>query len=366
MTSFRLPAFLTLALLASCQKAPPATRTLSDPVRAAPGQLRVLVYHDMEGLAGQSDPSTFRFNHPEAYRLGQELLAADLNAVIDGLFAGGATAVHVVDAHGSGNPEPDVRRELLDPRAQQVFRTQPFQQYVDLVEPDRYEAVVAVGMHAKTGSRGFASHTYTLGMDILLNGESITESELVAFSWGRVGVPMIMVTGDDRLQADLATMPWLSYVVTKRALAADSADPRPVPEVHAEMRAAAERALRARDSARVMTVVTPVRAALRVVPPADLSLLDKVPGLDYRDQQVEFTAPDLATAYDGIVALIGVARQAYSRLLIETVRRQPEGERVMLEYSDVLFRRWMDVESGRWTPIPPAPPPADRRYHGAN
>jgi hypothetical protein len=29
-----------------------------------------------------------------------------MNAVIDGLFAGGATQVEVVDGHGSGNPDP--------------------------------------------------------------------------------------------------------------------------------------------------------------------------------------------------------------------------------------------------------------------
>jgi hypothetical protein len=85
------------------------------PTTGAP--VRVLLYHDMEGLAGQDDWRTFLFSHPEKYPDGQKLLAADLNAVIDGLFAGGATQVDVVDAHGSGNPDPDVRRELLDPRA---------------------------------------------------------------------------------------------------------------------------------------------------------------------------------------------------------------------------------------------------------
>jgi len=91
---------------------------------AAP--IRILVYHDMEGLAGQDDWRTFLFSHPEKYPEGQKMLAADLNAVIDGLFTGGATQVDVVDAHGSGNPDPDVRRDLLDPRAKQVFRDKPF------------------------------------------------------------------------------------------------------------------------------------------------------------------------------------------------------------------------------------------------
>src|SRR5262245_4756658 len=127
--------------------------TLTPPgARPANAPIRVLVYHDMEGLAGQDDWRSYLFSHPEKYPDGQKLLAADLNAVIDGLFAGGATQVDVVDAHGSGNPDPDVRRELLDPRAKQVFRDKPFDPYVDITEPDTYDAVVAVAMHAKTGS----------------------------------------------------------------------------------------------------------------------------------------------------------------------------------------------------------------------
>src|SRR3954468_22106464 len=110
--------------------------------------IRVLVYHDMEGLAGQDDWRTFLFSHPERYPEGQKMLAADLNAVIEGLFAGGATQVDVVDAHGSGNPEPDVRRDLLDPRAKQVFRDKAFDPYVGITEANTYDAIVAVAMHA--------------------------------------------------------------------------------------------------------------------------------------------------------------------------------------------------------------------------
>jgi D-amino peptidase len=344
-----------------------AAAYLESPQASAP--VRVLVYHDMEGLAGQDNPATFRFNHQERYPEGREYLVADLNAVIAGLFDGGATQVDVVDAHGSGNPEPDVMTPKLDPRAKQVFRDKPFRQYVDLVAPNVYDAVVAVGMHAKTGSRGFASHTYTLGIEFLINGKTITESELVGYSWGRVGVPVIMVTGDDRLQKDLATMPWLQYVVTKQATAADSARLRPVADVHAEMRAGAKTALANRGQAKAMKLTGPLRAALRAVPPASLELMDGVPGVSYRDNTVDFTAKDFGAAYDGLVALVGVASQSYARLYPETLRGalgQAPGDSIVKAYSDRLFQRWMDVESGRWQPRPPAASASGRRYHGAN
>jgi hypothetical protein len=76
----------------------------------------------MEGLAGQDDFRTFNYSHPEYYSKGQEYLAADINAVVDGLFAGGATRVEIIDAHGSGNPSPDLVPAKLDKRATQFTR----------------------------------------------------------------------------------------------------------------------------------------------------------------------------------------------------------------------------------------------------
>lgn len=327
-------------------------RTITRHKPGAP--IRILVYHDMEGLAGQDDWRTFLFSHPERYPEGQKMLAADLNAVIDGLFTGGATQVDVVDAHGSGNPEPDVRRDLLDPRAKQVFRDKAFDPYVDLTAPNVYDAVVAVAMHAKTGSRGFASHTITLGMDMLVNGKSITESEIVGYSWGRVGVPIIFVSGDDRLQEDLKVLPWIEYVVTKKATSASTVELRPVDQVHAEMREKAARAVRNIGKAQVMTLATPMRAGLHAAPPATLAFMQGIPGIDYANETVTFTAPDFRAAYDGVIALVGAATAGYSRVLTETVSKHPDGKNILANYRDSLFMRWMDAESGRWQP-PAAP-----------
>lgn len=335
---------------------------------AAPGRERprVLVYHDMEGMSGEDDWRMFSFGHPEQYAKGRQLLVADVNAVIDGLFAGGASAVHVVDAHGSGNPEPDIPAGALDPRARQVFRDRPFRQYVDLVEPSAYDAVVAVAMHAKTGSRGFASHTYTLGIELLVNDRPITETELIGYSWGRVGVPVIFASGDDKLAADLSTMPWIEFVTVKRATSASTVEVRPVEEARADLRAGARRAIEKfrAGQTRVMTLQAPVRAAVRVVPPASLAVLRGVPGVTYTSDRVDFTAPDFGAAYDGMIALVGVATTAYPRILQELASRSAEGRTLAAAYRDSLFMRWLDFESGRWMPQPPTTPPAGR-YHGA-
>jgi D-amino peptidase len=341
-----------------------AQTTVPAPGREHP---RILLYHDMEGMAGEDDWRMFVFAHPEQYAKGRELLVADVNAVIDGLFAGGASAVDVVDAHGSGNPEPDIPSAALDRRARQILRDRPFRQYVDLVEPNVYDAVVCVAMHSKSGSRGFAAHTYTLGIELLIDDRPITETELIGYSWGRVGVPVIFGSGDDRLAADLATMPWIEFATVKRATSASTVTLRPLDEARADLRTKARRAVERfrAGEARVMTPGSPVRAAVRVRPPASLAVLRGVPGVNYADERVDFTAPDFGSAYDGMIALVGVATAAYPRVLQETLARAPDGRAALAAYSDSLFMRWMDYESGRWKPTPPPTPSAGRRYHGA-
>ena len=375
-----LAAIVALQLAAACGgPEPPAAQrtgagggTAQEPwagedarVETADG-LRVLVLHDMEGLSGQTDWRTFDFQHTELYARGQEMLAGDLNAVIDGLFAGGATEVQVVDGHGSGNPNPDVRADLLDARATQLLRADSFDTYFDVPESERYDAVAVVGMHARTGSGGFASHTFTLGIELQINGRPITETELVALSWGRYGVPVIFASGDDRLAADLATMPWIEFVTVKTATSASTAEPRPVAEARADLREAARRAVANLDDVKVMRVAEPLGATIRAVPPASLRRLAGVPGIrfDPETNSVTFQAATLREAYDGLEALVRVATTEYPSVLREVLRARGLDDELSAAYNDALMMRWLDVESGRWSPPSAPPAAAGRRYHG--
>jgi D-amino peptidase len=368
----RFRALFVLSTVAACSAPAPQTATLP----GAPWTLeavtpdtsdgiRILVLHDMEGLSGQSDPSTFFHGWPR-YAEGQELLVGDLNAVIEGLYAGGATEVEVVDGHGSGNPEPDVRRDLLDPRATQVLRDSSFDAYFDLPALASYDAVAVVGMHAKTGSAGFASHTITLGIGLVLNGQTITETELVGVSWGRVGTPVIFGSGDDRLANDLQTMPWIEFVTVKTAVGADSAVPRPVDEARAELTAKARLAvenLRA-GRAQVMRTAGPMRIGVQAVPPANLEALEHFPGVAWEDSTATVTVDSLRQAYDVAMTMVGIAGAARWTVIGAVLSEQPNAAAIRSEGRERLQRIWFDYESGRWTPPSRPPAASGARYHG--
>ena len=99
----------------------PAPRHVFERTANHDNVLKILLYYDMEGLAGQKILTSIDFPRPEYFE-AREMLTNDVNAVIDGLCEGGADSIYVVDAHGSFNPEPDVILDKMDPRAKMLFK----------------------------------------------------------------------------------------------------------------------------------------------------------------------------------------------------------------------------------------------------
>jgi len=363
-------ALIGIICLISCasDKAPEmmSPKVLLDPVPNADGVINILLYYDMEGISGQKNIKSIDFGNEE-YVQAREWLTNDVNAVIDGLIAGGADSVEVVDAHGSFNPEPDILLDKMDSRAQMLYRDKPFRPYVDLVEEEMYDAIVLVCMHSKTGGGGFGAHTVNFGMDWILNDMSINESEIFAYSWGRVKVPLIFVSGDDKLEEQLSWMTWLEYVTVKNAKGADDAVLRPFSDVHEDMRVGAKRAVQNITQSKAVKLTEPIKVQLRAVPPADLSLFENVPSIEYHDQTVTFEAMNFMEAYDGIRGLMSAAQTGYFQMLFGTLFQSECGQEVFNKFKEQLYSLWTDVESGRWNP--PAPPPkqaaSGKKYFGS-
>ena len=313
-----------------------------DRIQNEDGLIKILLCYDMEGIAGQNILTSIDFPRPEYFE-ARELLTADVNAVIEGLAAGGADSIFVVDAHGSFNPEPDILLDKMDPRAQMLFKKEKFHPYVDLLYENSYDAVVAVAMHSKTGGGGFAEHTVNLGTDWILNGMSINESELVAYSYGRAGIPLIFVSGDDKLAEQLSWMSWLEYVTVKEARGIGDALLYPVEKVHQELRDAARRSVENLDQMKAVRLTEPIAATLRVIPPADLSVLEKVPGINYHDQSVTFKAADFQEAYDGMRGLMAVAQSGLYDIAAEILFGQ--GQESFMQFKEGVFEAWRKAAS---------------------
>ncbi|MGW0117848.1 M55 family metallopeptidase [Streptomyces sp. NPDC003327] len=154
---------------------------------------RVLVSADMEGVTGVTCPDDVEPGTASWERM-RPLLTGDVNAVVDGLLAGGASEVLVNDAHYT---QRNLLLEALDPRARLLTgRHKPLGMMAGIESAD---AVVFLGYHTGAGEQGVLSHTY-LGTGLTgfrIDGEPADEGRMNALIAEEHGVPVLLVTGDD-------------------------------------------------------------------------------------------------------------------------------------------------------------------------
>ena len=155
--------------------------------------MRIYIHTDLEGISG-IDRAEMVPRESDQYRYACELLMGDLNAAVDGAFAGGATEVIALDSHGGGN---NFILDMLDHRAQND--TKPNRKWWGIMD-EQCAATYFIGAHAMAGTiNGFLDHTQSslAWFHYIVNGRRIGELgqwAMVASNWG---IPLVMMSGDE-------------------------------------------------------------------------------------------------------------------------------------------------------------------------
>jgi D-amino peptidase len=341
-------------------------------VLTAAGQkpLKVVVLYDMEGVSGVVNVEGTDFGSKAEYEPARRSLTADVNAAIAGLRASGATEIIVVDGHGSGNNEsPDVlEAELLAP-AKMISRDRSFDIYMDSYDQS-VDAIVAIGMHAGAGNTaGFLSHTYTSeDVQYKVNGIPFNETMILAMGAARYGIPLIMVSGDDRLEVEVKRyLPAVKYAAGKHAVDRTKAEPFPRDEVNRRIEAAAREALSSLDKARLPEITSgPFRFALSFQDEEQARAVGWLQGVEPTSDptQVEIRAGDFEEGYRASLRLISAAGLVGRYQALQHVLNEQPNAVALAKSADVYMTdRWLNR-------LPPpaksaaAAPPA-KRYWGA-
>jgi D-amino peptidase len=178
--------------------------------------MKIFISADIEGVAGVVTPQHGQPGNGE-YERSRRLMTEEVNAAIAGAFDGGATAVLVNDSHG---PAVNLLPDLLDPRAELIIgRPKPGGMCAGLTS--EHDAVFFTGYHSGAGQHGVLSHTVSgfAFAGIRVNGVDCAEATLYGAYAGSLGVPVALLTGDDRLAAQCAELfPGGRSVVVKHAL----------------------------------------------------------------------------------------------------------------------------------------------------
>lgn len=208
--------------------------------------MNILIAADMEGIAGIDDYGDCLPSHPAAYARGRGLMTDEVLAAIEALRGAGAERISVGDWHMVGT---NVERERM-PAGVEV---RPIADLA-LVEAEPsmtkanggpLDAVVMLGHHAATPNpRAFCSHTFVWDMEVLLDGESLSEVQVYAQGLAAEEIPVLVASGDRWMLEELGDdeLGSARLVTTKEGLGRARARSRDVDAVRAELATAIEAA----------------------------------------------------------------------------------------------------------------------------
>jgi D-amino peptidase len=163
--------------------------------------MKVYLSADIEGTAGITTWPEAELNHPDYPEHRQEM-TREVLAACDGAIAAGAKEILIKDAHDSG-------RNILQadlPECARLIRGWSGHPFSMVQELDKsFDAALLVGYHSKAGDEtNPLAHTLTLRiMRMRLNGEAVSEFVLQTYAASYVGVPVVFVSGDKNLCAEV-------------------------------------------------------------------------------------------------------------------------------------------------------------------
>ncbi|HVJ41101.1 MAG TPA: M55 family metallopeptidase [Dongiaceae bacterium] len=163
--------------------------------------MKVYISVDIEGVAGIAHWDEATKTHA-TYPEFRALMTAEALAACRGAIAAGATEILLKDAHDSGR---NILTEDL-PDCVRIIRGWSGYPASMIQELDEScAAAMFIGYHARAGAEGNPlAHTMTLSVErILLNGTPVSEFVLHSYAAALHGVPVVLVSGDEDLCAEV-------------------------------------------------------------------------------------------------------------------------------------------------------------------
>lgn len=167
--------------------------------------MKILLSADMEGTTGAVDWNDMFQGKPE-YERFRRLLTGDVNSAIEGVLKGGADEIVVTEAHAGMK---NILLEELHPDASMISghmgKTWLMTEGID----ESFDAVFLVAYHAMEGTpAAIMNHTEDphLINAVWLGDVKVGEVGLASLAAGHFDVPVVLVTGDDKVAKEATTL----------------------------------------------------------------------------------------------------------------------------------------------------------------
>jgi D-amino peptidase len=264
----------------------------------------VFISVDMEGIAGIAHLQQV-MRGTDDFPASRELMTDEANAAVAGAFEGGATSVVVNDSHGDMY---NLLAERMDPRAELLIGSPKVLSMMQGFGPG-FDVALFIGYHAAVGTQAAVmDHTYSgrLFYEVRVNGEPVTEADLNAAYAGTYGVPVGLVTGDDKICAVAAKrLPGVRTVVVKEAFGRNVARSLHPQAAREAIRKASAEAVAAFGELRPYTVEPSVVLEADIANTSATDLCALAPGVERTGPRtVRFETDDFREAFRCLMAWV--------------------------------------------------------------
>lgn len=283
--------------------------------------MKVLISADMEGVCGVT--SWVQVMPPEygsgpsstvEYERARARLTREVNAAVEGALAAGAEEVIVNEAH---NGMRNLVAEDLHPDVRFITGSDKELGMMQGIQEPGIGAVLFVGYHAKAGTpHAPLAHTWTGYInDVRFDGRSTGEYGINAAIAGHFGVPVTLVTGDDKAVAQVQA--WLGEqvvgVVVKEGYTTFSAIHLHPLRAQERIREGAEAAVRAAGEARPWRLTSGSRIEIDFDHQARAQACLFIPEVERAGERtVAFTAADALAFNDLFRAVVKASAVTFS------------------------------------------------------
>ena len=258
--------------------------------------MKIYISADIEGIGcvvrqEQSSPGG------REYAWARTMMTEEVNAAVKGAFDGGATEVVVADSHNVGlNLIP----EDLDERVSLVMGSPRPLSMMEGIGAE-FDATFLLGYHAMAGTaESTIVHVFTGRIaGVWVNGRSLGEIGISAALSGHYGVPVALVTGDDKTVTEATTLlEGIETVEVKKGIGAYAALCLSPKRSRALIYEGARRALSRQSDWRPFRFEEKVELKVRFTTASAAERALRMPGLKRVDgSTVRFRAADFLEAF---------------------------------------------------------------------
>ena len=186
--------------------------------------MRVYIHTDIEGVAGwvfYANPASQSVANLEHTRRMNQLLTDEVTAACHAALDVGADDILINDAHGVGY---NILFEQLPSKCQIIHGRQGFSDCWLSGMDASIDAMICIGQHAMAGTpHSVCPHTLW-HVDDNDKQWQLSETTMAAAMSGQHGVPLVCVTGDDKICSEVADkIPEVEQVVVKWGIGAQNA-----------------------------------------------------------------------------------------------------------------------------------------------